>query len=133
MTEMTAEEYNKTITESMSEHERQSQFFSLIALNPNYKWVYAVPNGFFSTPRQKNKMKQEGLRPGVFDVCFPCPRGKYHGAYIEFKVDKGKLRPEQKKFGEYITDQGYMAAMAYSADEALEILDTYWELGNGRL
>ena len=48
-----------------SESGHQKALFRWAAMNiatyPQLKWLYAVPNGFFSTPGQKAKMKAEGL------------------------------------------------------------------------
>ena len=79
-----------------SESGHQKALFCWAALNiatyPQLKWLYAVPNGFFSTPGQKAKMKAEGLRDGVPDVVLARPIKwpddhliRYCGLYIEMK------------------------------------------------
>jgi hypothetical protein len=35
------------------------------------------------------------------------------------------LTPAQKEFGDYATQQGYCCKVAYSAEEAIEIIDEY--------
>lgn len=97
----------------MSEHNEQVGLFAALALHPELKWVFAVPNGFYSTPAQKAKMRQEGLRSGVWDIFLPYARGKYHGMFLEMKFGSNKLTPEQVEFGDTATAEGYLCRVAY--------------------
>ena len=129
-----------------SESGHQKALFCWAALNiatyPQLKWLYAVPNGFFSTPGQKAKMKAEGLRDGVPDICLPviC----YHdnrpnvwseiafcGLYIELKIEKrrnqknGGCSEEQLEWLAYLNEAGYKAVVCYSWIEAVEVIKEY--------
>jgi len=97
----------------MSEHNEQVALFEALALHPECKWVFAIPNGFYSTPAQKNKMKREGLKKGVWDLCAPYPRGGYHGLFVEMKFGSNKLTPEQVEFGDFASSEGYLCRVAY--------------------
>lgn len=43
--------------------------------------------------------------------------------YIEVKNEKGRIRPEQKKFIEVVKERGAKAGVARSLEEALEIVN----------
>jgi len=111
----------------MSEHDEQSAFFEAVGYmkNPALRWLHAIPNGGARNAVVATRMKQEGVKRGVWDVFLPYPCGGYHGLYIEFKYGNNKLTPEQKEFGEYLVEHGYKTGVAHSADEALEILNSY--------
>ncbi len=111
----------------MSEHDEQSAFFEAVGYmkNPALRWLHAIPNGGARNVVVATRMKQEGVKRGVWDVFLPYPCGGYHGLYIEFKYGNNKLTPEQKEFGEYLVEHGYKTGVAHSADEALEILNSY--------
>lgn len=121
-----------------TEHEHQKFVFQILALNeakfPFLRFIYAVPNGGQRHPAVAAKLKAEGVKRGVSDICIPfscqhnfrdpsgscCP-----GAYIEMKAPKGKVSPEQKEFLEFVKEQGYFATVAYSCDEALDGIENY--------
>ena len=111
----------------MSEHDVQSMFFeaALYLKHPALRWMHAIPNGGARNVVVASKMKQEGVKRGVWDVCLPYPNGGHHGLYIEFKFGKNKLTPEQQEFGAYLEENGYKTGVAYTVDEALEILQNY--------
>ena len=111
----------------MTEHDIQAMFFeeALYKYPNETRWMHAIPNGGARNVVVASKMKQEGTKRGIWDVCLPLPRGGYHGLYIEFKFGKGRLTPEQKEFGAYLQDQGYKTGIAYDVDGAMEILENY--------
>ena len=53
------------------------------------------------------------------------PGYKFNGLFIEMKYGKNRLTDEQKEFGDHVSKQGYCTAVAYSAEEAIEIIDDY--------
>ena len=71
------------------------------------------------------KLKQEGLRPGALDLFVPIPRGNHMGFFIEMKYGKNKLTEEQKDFIKGVEEQGYLTAVCYSAEEAIDWLERY--------
>jgi len=111
----------------MSEHDIQSMFFeaALYLKHPALRWMHAIPNGGARNVVVASKMKQEGVKRGVWDVFLPYTSGGYHGLYIEFKHGRNKLTPEQEAFGEFVRKQGYKTAVAYTAEKAIEILEEY--------
>ncbi|UPG86835.1 VRR-NUC domain-containing protein [Luteibacter aegosomatis] len=107
-----------------TEHEEQAALMEWAGINavraPELRLLFAIPNGAalaskstgpgrrFS--RQAMKLRAEGLKSGVPDLCLPVARGKYHGLFIEMKrVKGGTLSPEQKEWLQRLADQGYCA------------------------
>ena len=123
----------------MSEHSEQVALFHRAALQqnvyPELKLLYAIPNGTRTTPGVAGKMKAEGVKKGVPDICLPCARGKYIGLYIEMKAvyDSGKKNypdPEQREWLKALAEQGHYTTICYSAEEAWTVITAYLE---GRL
>lgn len=104
---------------------------------PELKWMYAIPNGGIRSGSQGATLKAEGVKSGVSDVCFPCSRKGYHGVYIEMKKPgddtvKPKIKPgveseEQKAFGAFLAEQGYLYRCCSNWEEARDTL--MWYLG----
>jgi hypothetical protein len=115
----------------MSEHEEQAKLFGWTRNHPKLPWMFAIPNGGLRNKATAVRMKSEGVKAGVWDIFLPVPSGQYHGLFIEMKWGKNTLTPAQKEFGDYATQQGYCCKVAYSADEAIEIIDEYLGLTNG--
>ena len=57
--------------------------------HPELQLLYHVPNEGKRTWRTGARLKSEGLKPGVPDICLPVARGKYHGLYVELKLVAG--------------------------------------------
>jgi hypothetical protein len=83
---------------------------------------------------QMNKLKKEGLTPGVADTLFLSGRGGYLGLALEFKTpDKqetkdGGLSENQQEFLQAARVEGYRAVVAYGADHAEQIVTEYLSL-----
>ena len=91
---------------------------------PELKWLYAIPNDLRVTPQRARRAKAMGMKAGISDLCFPVPRGAYHGFYIEMKSAKGVLSSAQRDFLQFVKSVGYKTAVCRSAAEAREkILD----------
>lgn len=120
----------------MSEHLEQVALFDLLRANesrhPELKWIFAVPNGGSRHPVVAGKLKAEGVKRGVSDICIPIARQGYHGAFIEMKFGKNKLTPEQKEFHEFLESSGYKPFVAYSSREAQSAIEGYLGIKLGR-
>lgn len=92
---------------------------------PELAAVFHVPNEGTRSIQRGRIMRQKGVRAGVFDVLCLFPRNGYHGLLIEFKVNPGKLSQAQKDWGTMMHGFGYCVKVAWSADEAIEILEKY--------
>lgn len=121
----------------MNEHEAQSLVVSWARLNtgrwPMLEWLFAVPNGaqYGKDKRlayiQNNKLKAEGLTPGISDLCLPWAARGFHGFYIEMKAP-GKIkdvRPGQADFLAYLETAGYLGQVHDSAESAIEAISWY--------
>jgi len=113
----------------MTEHDTQAAFMDYMRYHedalPELRWIHAIPNGGARDVVTGARMKREGVKAGVWDVFLPYPCGDYHGLYIEFKHGKNKLTPEQREFGEYVEMHGYKTGVAYTVEEAIEIVRSY--------
>lgn len=93
---------------------------------PELSLLFAVPNGaVVPNFALVQKLKSEGLRPGVPDLCLPVVRGEWHGLFIEMKKAGGITSKEQREFIRGVLEQGYEAVICHSADEAIETLERY--------
>lgn len=63
---------------------------------PELALLYHVPNEGKRSRTAGARMKAEGLKKGVPDLCLPVARGGCHGLYIELKREKsGKATAAQ--------------------------------------
>lgn len=115
------------------EHSEQATVIQWRDLNvgrvPALRWLHAIPNGGHRHPAVARRMKAEGVTPGVADLCWPYPRGEYHGLYIEMKAAGGAVRKEQSEFIAFAREQGYYCSVCYGADEAISAIETFNALG----
>lgn len=88
--------------------------------------LFAIPNAGAGSQRgQAGKMKAEGVRSGVPDLCLPVARHGFNGLYIELKAKGGRLRPEQGGWLDFLGGQGYMAVCCVGADAAIDTIRGY--------
>jgi len=115
-----------------TEHNEQAAFFSWCDLQqgmyPELAYIFAVPNGGHRHKAVAARMKAEGAKAGVPDICFPVPRGGYHGLWMETKVGKNKTTASQEDWLEFLDRQGYAVAVCYGFDELVETTEWYLEL-----
>lgn len=115
--------------DSPTEHQEQVSLFHWAELAsstmPELRLLHAIPNGGARHPAVAGKLKAEGVKPGVPDVCLPVPRGQRHGLYIEMKSATGSVQDHQRKFGELLSGQGYQVVVCRSWVEAREQIMAY--------
>lgn len=69
-------------------------------------------------------LKRMGVKKGIPDFHLAIPCEGYHGFWMELKVGKGKLLPEQVAFIDRKIARGYMALVVWGFKAAkLAILD----------
>lgn len=112
------------------EHNEQRDFVNWVKKkslqDPIYDMLYAIPNGGQRNLKVGAKLKLEGVKPGIPDLCFPVSRGPFHGLYIEMKRKKtGHLSKVQKEWKKKLKNQNYCFQMARGSDEAIKILEDY--------
>jgi len=93
---------------------------------PCLHYLYAIPNGGLRTRVTASRLKAGGVKSGVPDMCLPYPNGGYHGLYVELKqINTGRLRGSQRKWLDYLKDNGYKIVLAYNWLTIRETLITY--------
>lgn len=113
-----------------TEHEEQCALFEWAAWmsrqTPELELLHAIPNGGKRDIRTAARLKAEGVKPGVPDICLPVPRGGFHGLYIELKRRKGgTVSKEQQAWISALTSQGYVCAVCHGAAAAKEEILAY--------
>lgn len=116
-----------------TEAEEQTALFNWAefaqAQYPELALLYHVPNGGSRNRIEAARLKGQGVKPGVPDICLPVPRGGYHGMYIELKRQRGgKLSNEQKLWLTALGGQGYKCLVCFGADEAEREITKYLRL-----
>lgn len=115
--------------EKGTEHSHQVALFmwlaTMIPKYPEVKWIFAVPNGGDRNPITATRLKAEGVKSGISDICLPFARQGYHGFYIEMKKPKGKESAEQKEFGAFLASQGYLYTMCDHWEKAQSAIQWY--------
>lgn len=121
-----------------SEHAHQVALFCQINRHikvwPELKWVFAIPNGGERNPVVAARLKNEGVKSGVSDICLPIARRGYHGFFLEMKkpslrptrdTSKGAASDNQLEFGEAVTKNGYLFSVCYNWMDAWERISWY--------
>ena len=97
---------------------------------PELELLYHIPNEGKRSRSTGARMRAEGLRSGVPDICLPVARGGHHGLYIELKrVKNSRVTKEQLEWISALVAQGYVAAVCRGCDEAISLITDYL---NGR-
>ena len=115
-----------------TEHSHQVAVFMwcsrYLELYPVLKWLYAIPNGGERNKAVAARLKAEGVKSGVSDLCLPVRAQGYSGLYIEMKKPGGKESKEQKEFGAFVSDQGFCYKLCMTWEEAVEVLKWYLDI-----
>lgn len=112
-----------------SESEEQQALFQWAVMMkkrfPELSLLYHIPNGGARSKGTAGRLKAEGVKSGVPDVCLPVARGKYHGLYIEMKVGNNKPTQNQIIWIDALINQGYQAKVCYGWQEASNVIERY--------
>ena len=118
----------------MSEHDEQTAVIDWCKCqerqHPELALIFAVPNVGTGSAVRGAKMKAEGLKAGVPDLCMPVARGQYHGLFIEMKFGKNIPTDSQQWWLTQLTEQGYFVIVCWSADEAIAVIENYLAMDN---
>ena len=117
----------------MTEHEEQVALMRLVEMHkgrwPELGMLFSIPNGGHRNIITAAKMKKEGTRKGVPDLCLPVPRGYWHGLYIELKKQTGgRVSPEQRSWLSALEGQGYRAVVCKGAAHAWQVISDYLQV-----
>jgi hypothetical protein len=85
-----------------------------------------IANERKTTPLNGFILQQMGVKKGVSDLFWPKPSNQYHGLFIEVKTNKGRPTPEQIKFIEEVTQDGYYGCFAYGAKDIIRHVYNYF-------
>jgi len=109
------------------EHKEQVKVVKWFDLQyPSHKGrLYAIPNGGHRHIAVAKKLKAEGVRSGVPDMCLPIQSQGFAGLYIELKAKGGKPTANQLDWLEYLAKQGYMTALCIGGDAAIDTIKSY--------
>lgn len=108
-----------------SEHKIQVQLLDYLAYAAKPEiYYFAIPNQANRHISNAVKMKAEGVRSGIADLCFMLPNGQV--GWLEMKKPGGSMSDNQKLFRDRCALLGHRWALAKSVDEALEHL-TKWD------
>ena len=115
-----------------TEHDEQAELIQraehVKSREPVLRWLHAIPNGGARAKAVAVKLKAEGVKPGVPDLCLPASRGLYCGLYIEMKSMTGSESREQKDWRNHLCEEGYLAVVCKGAREAIRVLCEYLDL-----
>lgn len=93
---------------------------------PEIDLLYHCPNGGSRNAIEAARLKAQGVKKGVPDLCLPVPRGDYHGLYIELKRQKnGVLSADQKQWIENLRKQGYRVEVCKGFQSAADVIEEY--------
>lgn len=116
------------------EHEEQKAVVKWFdAAYPQYSGrLFAVPNGAHlagntgQRAAKINKMKAEGMRVGVPDLCLPVSRCNRFGLFIEMKRQTGNKATEaQLDWIDFLNTEDYAAGVCKGAEQAIKVISAY--------
>ena len=121
----------------MTEHQEQAALFTWAARMegrvPELHWLFAVPNGTRTSMGIARRMKTEGVKQGVPDLCLPFPRNGKAGLFIEMKIvspsgRKSYPRAEQREWLDGLEAAGNRAVVCWSWIEAAKTILEYLDI-----
>lgn len=112
------------------EGEEQEALFQWAAYQlgtmPELELMHHIPNGGSRNKIEAARLKAQGVKSGVPDIFLPVARKGFHGLYIELKRKKsGVVSESQSKWLGALMEQGYMTAVCYGAEQAINVIKEY--------
>lgn len=95
---------------------------------PELALLHAIPNGGHRHKAVAARMRAEGVRRGVPDICLPVPRHGWHGLYLELKTRRGRMSPDQGWWLRHLREQGYFAVLCRGSASAQQTIADYLSL-----
>lgn len=112
-----------------TEHDEQAALFEWAELaairDGRLSLLFAIPNGGHRHISVAVKLKAEGVKRGVPDICLPVPNEHYYGLWIELKAEKGKPTLEQNQWITALNEQGYRAVVCKGWNSAAQEIENY--------
>jgi len=116
-------------------HEQKALFFwARLQRNkyPELEAMYAIPNGGDRNRIVGAKLKAEGVKAGVPDICLPVARHGFSALYIEMKAPadasgkgRGGLQDNQREWLERLRSYGNKSVVCYGFEEAKNEIQSY--------
>lgn len=95
---------------------------------PELELLHHIPNGGKRDKRTAEKLKAEGVKAGVPDICLPVARKGYNNLYIELKRIGGKASKEQKQWIDKLNKAGNKAVIKEGWIEAAKEIIDYMDM-----
>ena len=92
---------------------------------PELALMFAIPNGGLRSKATAGKLKAEGVKAGVPDICLPVARGEFHGLWIEMKAGRNKPTQPQVQWHMRLSQQDHRVAVCYSWEAARDVIEEY--------
>ena len=112
-----------------TESEEQIALFQWASLQvgryPELDLLYHIPNGGHRHKTTAIRLKKEGVKAGVPDLCLPVPRSGYHGLYIELKAGRNDTTENQDRWLEALKQNGYYTAICHGWEAATKVIIKY--------
>jgi len=113
----------------LDEHQEQVALFRWAELQkarwPELALMHAIPNGGRRDAVTGAKLKAEGVKAGVPDLCLPVARSGHHGLYIELKTNVGTASKKQLRWLEALQQQGFYVAVCRGWQPASQLITSY--------
>lgn len=93
--------------------------------HPEIRLLYHIPNEGKRSRATGARLKAEGLKAGVPDICLPVAIGKYHGLYIELKAGRNTATDKQKEWLAALASRGYCTAVCWGWEQAAAVITDY--------
>lgn len=104
---------------------------SIESFVPELKLMYHIPNEGKRSNGTGALLKAAGMKAGVPDIHLPVARNGYTGLYIEMKYGKNTPSKEQKEFMVGLLQEGHKVEVAYSMQQAREVIRKYLQREKG--
>ena len=96
---------------------------------PELQLMYHIPNEGRRSTITGARMKAEGMKPGVPDICLPVARGPYHALYIEMKRTRAsRVSEDQRAWLAKLMRVGNKAIVCRGWDAARAAIIEYLEM-----
>lgn len=111
-------------SDDVSEHKLQTEVLThlTVAGRRDIYW-FAVPNAARRSLRTGARMKAEGLKAGIADICIMFPGGV--ASWLELKTPRGTHSIYQKGFQAICNRLNHRYALARTFDEAVDVLRSW--------
>ena len=93
---------------------------------PELALMYHIPNEGRRSRSTGRRMRSQGLRRGVPDICLPVARKGFHALYIELKRTKGgTVSDYQRGWIAALEDAGNKAVVCKGWNAAADVIEEY--------